>query len=352
MKQMPEDVLASLTPDSSLLVVLRTLYRLRLEYCVLLREDCAGSLVFTKDQLVALIERVSADTLVRDLPKLAEQGLFRPLEVNADDKNDQDSLVLEKRGAWAEPLWEALLPRDPDYPDWWEAPLPFALCDRGRVHINQTALLMFGADLERVPVMDLPDRDEFIIELEGRSRPCFLTFRRLEPDIFILEDSTNDLIEAEEISWWASVGKAWSQALDAEQRRWRRAELVDESFKGTAYPCDWDGHFLGYFCVDPAGTAKPKRRGLERKTPGTKTPQKEQTGEEKSLPAAPRKRARRAAPEPLKREDEVLKALGPQTMALLAAGQVFEEPEAVPAEKPENREKGTRRRPASKAKNV
>lgn len=173
------------------------------------------------------------------------------------------------------------------------------------MRINRTAALMFGTDLERLSVADLPEKDEFIVDLEGREPPCFLAFRRLEPDIFILEDCTGDLMEAQDISWWAGLGRAWVASIEKEGRTWRREEdALPEGFAGQAWPCEWEGRFLGWLCVEgPAAS----------------------DGGEPDAPPIPRKkpRARRSPP---KREDEVLKAIGPQTMGLLAPGRVLDEP--------------------------
>ena len=302
-----EGILDSLNSNSPLLMVLRALYSLRLEVGVLLRESARtpGPLVFSKDHLAFLIERAAPETPAKDLDKLAGQGLFRPLEVEDGDRTE--ALVLEGRGAWVAPLEEAMLPREPDYPDWWEAPLPFVLRDRGRVHANRTAQRMFGPDLERLSAPDFPDRDEFLVELEGRETPYFLTFRRLEPDVFILEDSTGDLLEAQELSWWAAVGKAWTNLLDEEGRHWRRADSPNAGEKG--YPCEWKGRFWGFLCV------AEKSEAVRRDAP---KPRPDHTSS--------RKRRKNARREPPKREDKVLKAIGPQTMGLLTAGQIFEGP--------------------------
>ena len=272
MNDSPEELLLSLSPGSTLLVLLRTLYRLLLDYGALWPDGSEQAFVFHKDQLVALIERGQSEALVRDLPRLADEGLIRPVGPGEEGEGAQ-ALLVERRGARVLPLAEAVAPWEPKFPEWWEAPLPFALCARGRMRINRTAALMFGTDLERLSVADLPEKDEFIVDLEGRDPPCFLAFRRLEPDIFILEDCTGDLMEAQDISWWA-------------------------------WPCDWEGRFLGWLCVEgPAAS----------------------DGGEPDAPPIPRKkpRARRSPP---KREDEVLKAIGPQTMGLLAPGRVLDEP--------------------------
>ena len=312
MNDSPEELLLSLSPGSTLLVLLRALYRLLLDYGALWPDGSEQAFVFHKDQLVVLIERGQSEALVRDLPHLADEGLIRPVGPGEEDEGAQ-ALLVERRGARVLPLAEAAAPWEPKFPEWWEAPLPFALCARGRMRINRTAALMFGTDLERLSVADLPEKDEFIVDLEGREPPCFLAFRRLEPDIFILEDCTGDLMEAQDISWWAGLGRAWVASIEKEGRTWRREEdALPEEFAGQAWPCEWEGRFLGWLCVE-----EPTAQAVPAASDG---------GEPDAPPPIPRKkpRARRSPP---KREDEVLKAIGPQTMGLLAPGRVLDEPE-------------------------
>lgn len=312
MNDSPEELLLSLSPGSTLLVLLRALYRLLLDYGALWPDGSEQAFVFHKDQLVVLIERGQSEALVRDLPHLADEGLIRPVGPGEEDEGAQ-ALLVERRGARVLPLAEAAAPWEPKFPEWWEAPLPFALCARGRMRINRTAALMFGTDLERLSVADLPEKDEFIVDLEGREPPCFLAFRRLEPDIFILEDCTGDLMEAQDISWWAGLGRTWVASIEKEGRTWRREEdALPEDFAGQAWPCEWEGRFLGWLCVE-----EPTAQAVPAASDG---------GEPDAPPPIPRKkpRARRSPP---KREDEVLKAIGPQTMGLLAPGRVLDEPE-------------------------
>mgnify|MGYP000986939515 FL=1 len=338
MNAAPEELLLSLSPSSTLLLLLRALYRLLLDYGVLWPDGAEHAFVFRKDQLVALIERGQSEALVRDLPRLAEEGLIRPVSIdealdeaqnedpgeNPDEDKAVRALLVERRGARVLPLAKAVAPWEPEFPEWWEAPLPFALCARGRIRINRTASLMFGPDLERLNAAELPEKDEFIVELEGREEPCFLAFRRLDPDIFILEDCTGDLLEAQDISWWAGLGRAWVASLEKEGRTWRREETPPEGFAGQAWSCEWDGRQLGWLCVEPAAPESPPEPDGVPEAEAEKPEASEREPEPAPEPPLRRKpRARRSAP---KREDEVLKAIGPQTMGLLAPGRVLDEP--------------------------
>ena len=330
-----------LTSNSTLTVLLRTLYRLVLDYCAVTTEDGRSTLLFTKDQLVALIERNSSEATVGDIPKLVQQGIFRPLSPEeAADAEHFQALVVEEESSSVLPVKEALMPRGPDYPEWWKAPVPFALLDRGRLYVNPTAVLMFGAELKRLSSCEFPDKSEFLVELENTGTFRSLMFRRLEPNLFVLEDVTEDISSAEEITWWAAVGKAWAAALDSEGRPYRRSEKVPEAdTDGMVLSCEWNGQIMGYFCIGEREKEEPKaprdretsrKPAAPDKKDGEKT--KKRNARKKAAPAGPVSSASGAA------ERDALSALGPQAMGLLVPGTDFfagaEEPEKMVDEIP------------------
>lgn len=337
--------LESLTDQSSLIVLLRTLYCMGLDYCLLLPTDSlADSVVFEKDQLVSLIERNSAEMAISDISKQVAEGSFKPVAVfkhdassgnfvseeNFVDPEKLQVLVVGQDRANISMLKEALVPRAPQFPEWWEAPVPFAMCKQGKMQLNQTAMLMFGPDLKRLTTGDLPDKDEFLVTLEGRQTPCTVTFRRLEEDIFILDDCTNDVLAAADIAWWAAVGKAWVAMLDKEKRAYYRCDAEAEHFRvdHTALPCEWEGEVLGYFCV--AKETETKREKKIEKRRGKKVPRfhsAPSTPSASSAPANPtkelEKKLEKQQPQRLQHPHdphETLRVLGPQTMGLLAPG--------------------------------
>jgi hypothetical protein len=322
-----------------------------LDYCVLPpSENFEDFAVFTKDQLVSLIEIDSPETLIAEIPKMT-QSAFKPFAVFrpgsppdgfADSENLQ-ALTVEEDGASVSPLKEALQPRAPRFPPWWEAPVPFAMCEYGRLHVNQTALLMFGPDLTRLSARDIPEKNEFLVTLEGKGSPCTLTFRRLEKDIFMLDDCTSEVAEAADIAWWAAVGKAWAASLDKEGCVYHRRVEKDEGAGGeTAYFCEWGGDFLGYFCVKKNAdesekearkkeTAMTKLRALAdklallsplEKSGEAKTESAEEK-EKKEIEEAEGETTEEETEEGLEEGNEALKALGPQTMGLLTPGTEF-----------------------------
>ncbi|MDR1875556.1 MAG: hypothetical protein LBQ90_11175 [Synergistaceae bacterium] len=333
--------LRSLTSQSSLLELLRALYEMVLDYCVLrLSGDSEKPLVFAKDQLISLIERNSPETAIADLPELAARGFFRP--VTLPDPENLRVLVVGENGADVSPIREALA-YGPSLPEWWEAPLPLAICSEKKLHFNPAAIQVFGPEVKRLAACNLPDRDEFLVELEGVSEPCLLAFRRLTQNVFTLEDSTGDAALAEDIAWWASIGKAWAATLDGEKRAYRRcAESEVENLRGEnmVLPCEWEGRLLGYFCVEKPETKPPRaakaRRGRylrkaknasEKELKAGKEAGKESKASSEKKPP-PRQEnetepteAQKAAPG---EESQPLRVLGPQAMGLLAPGSAFD----------------------------
>ena len=335
--------LESLTPKSSLAMLMRTLYRMGLNYCVLPPTgEYSYVIIFTKDQLASLIERSSSDAFIAEIPKRVDQKHFKPVAIFKSDSSSSDFiskggfaeperlqvLVIEEDGAKVSSLKEALAPRVPDFPEWWEAPVPFAMCGYGKLHVNHTAMLMFGPDLKRMSIGDIPDKNEFLVTLEGGESLCSVTFRRLEGDIFVLEDSTNDITAAEEVAWWAAVGKAWAATLDLEGCSYRRCDEEEAEYlrsqKNIVLTCEWGGELLGYFCVDnKAGASKARSHQTVAKQPEKKQTVKKQAVK-KQAPESP---SRRVSKKPGKKtetvENDALRVLGPQALGLLTPGMPF-----------------------------
>jgi hypothetical protein len=354
--------LKSLTTRSSLTELLRALYRMGMDYCVLPPSgDFADVVVFTKDQLVSLIERSSSDAFIAEIPKRVASGLFKPVAIFKSDSSSSDFvskggfaeperlqvLIVEDDGAKVSSLREALAQRMPDFPEWWEAPVPFAMCGYGKLHVNRTAMLMFGPDLKRMPVGDIPDKNEFLVTLEGGQNQshCSVTFRRLEGDTFALEDSTSDIVAAEDVAWWAAVGKAWAATLDEEKRAYRRCgeeEAEPLRAENTVIPCQWEGELLGYFCVEnpgeggssgntksPDGKPGDKTGAKKRKSSSNRTASRQKKKTQPIVPQSgqgkrgrPKKNVSRQNGQPENEPDanDPLNALGPQTLGLLVPG--------------------------------
>ena len=299
-----------LTPESTLIFLLRTLFGSEAEYVVYI-PDSGDVITLNKGQLVFLVERGCADAMIKTLPQLVQRGIVRPVDPEGIDyPQESRALCISNTGSFMGTLETALYPDEPQYPEWWNAPVPFAISSRGVLRLNDTALGMFGSGLERMNAYELPDRDEFIVKLDGLNGSRFIAFRRLRPGIFTVDDCTEDLTDAQDITWWAAVGQAWVREIEAQGGKWQR--LSDPPEKGKAFrACEWQGQLQGYLYIDMPGR---KRKAA---------PPKPKPAQEEPAPPPLEQEAKSADPEPsaMRDPDDVIGSIGPQAMALLAAGQ-------------------------------
>lgn len=301
-----DNALKSLAPESTLLYFLRALFACAAEYAVYI-PDSGDVIALTKGQLVFLVERGCAEAMIKTLPQLSARNIIRPINLDEIEyPSDARALYVETTGAFIGTLETALNPDEPQYPKWWDAPVPFAISSRGVLRLNDTALNLFGAGLEKMNVSDLPERDEFIVRLEGLNGMRFIAFRKLKPGIFTVDDCTDDLTDAQDITWWAAVGQTWVKEIESQGGTWQRLSAPPEGRTKGFRACEWQGQIQGYLDIQ-----MPKRK----KTP---TPQKSQ-----EIPQEPPQNEEPIQPEPLTamRQDDVITNIGPQAMALLAAGQ-------------------------------
>ena len=304
-----DNALKSLAPESTLLYFLRALFACAAEYAVYI-PDSGGVIALTKGQLVFLVERGCADSMIKTLPQLSARNIIRPINLDEIEyPSDARALYVETTGAFVATLETALNPDEPQYPKWWDAPVPFAITSRGVLRLNETALKLFGAGLEKMNVSDLPERDEFIVRLEGLNGARFIAFRKLKPGIFTVDDCTDDLTDAQDITWWAAVGQTWVKEIEAQGGTWQRLSSPPEGRTKGFRACEWQGQIQGYLDIH-----MPKRK----KSP---TPPKTQ-----EISQEPPQNEEPIQPEPLTamRHDDVITDIGPQAMALLAAGQARE----------------------------
>lgn len=301
--------LSSLTPDSTLLYFLRTLFGSAAEYAVYI-PDSGDVIVLTKGQLVFLVERGCADAMIKTLPQLASRNIIHPVKPDElEYPEDIRALYVETTGSFISSLEIALYPDEPQYPEWWNAPVPFALSSRGVLRLNDTAVSMFGNGLERMNAKELPERDEFIVRLDGLNGTRFIAFRKLKPGIFTIDDCTEDLNDAQDITWWAAVGQAWVREIESQGGKWERLNNPPEGKTKSFRACEWNGQLQGYLNID-----MPRRKKTAPVKIESKQKETEQELESHNENIQPEEVMTR-------RPDDVVSSIGPQAMALLAAGQ-------------------------------
>jgi len=323
----PYTDLSLLTPESTLIFFLRTLFSTAAEYGVYI-PDSGDAVVINKGQLISMIERNCAEAMIKRLPQLAERNIFKPLDVTKIDEveiEDSIALYVKNTGSFVGNLEFALDPDAPQFPEWWNAPVPFAMSSRGVLKLNNKAVSMFGTGLEKLNAAELPDRDEFIVRLDGLNGTRFIAFRYLSPGIFTIDDCTEDLNDAQDITWWAAVGRTWIKEIEARGGTWQKLSNPPEDKGKNFRACEWNGETQGYLNIEmPKKKLEIKTQNKNKKVQNKKSKIKEIKEKENNKDKVKDKdKDKKENKNENKNPDDVIGSIGPQAMALLASGQPF-----------------------------
>lgn len=228
--------------------LLRDLYLHGVEYC-LLYSPPEGHPVFSKEQIVSVLEKGESERSVSELATLCSS--FSPLkdllEKNVLSKKDKlfvlkdADLRILPVSTIAEMTGEEI---GTGVPLWWDAPLPFVSWAGERFSANRKAAgLLDGIPLTR------GEGSEFLRELPGGK--CFL-FREIHPCIFLVDDVSEDMGNAKEMTWWAAVGKAFVSRLrgkgfSVEKMTEDPLSAVDE--RDEILTCVWEDDIVGFLKV-------------------------------------------------------------------------------------------------------
>ena len=147
--------LSILTPESTLLFFLRTLFSTIAEYAVYI-PDLGDVIILAKEQLVSLVERGCADSMIKTLPQLIARNIVNSLNpYDFDYPEELNALYVSMTGSFIATLETALYPDEPVLPEWWEAPVPFAISSRGILRLNSTAKNLLGSEVEKLNAREL-----------------------------------------------------------------------------------------------------------------------------------------------------------------------------------------------------
>jgi hypothetical protein len=228
--------------------LLRDLYLHGIDFC-LLYSPIEGHPVFSKDQIISVLEKGEGERSISELTTLCSS--FSPLE-DLLKKNvlcKQEKLfVLKDADLRILPVSSIVEMSGADIgtgvPLWWDAPLPLVSWAEGRFSANRKASeLLDGITVPR------GDESEFLRELPGGK--CFL-FREIYPCVFLVDDVSEDMGNAKEMTWWAAVGKAFVSRLrgkgfSVEKMSEAPPSAVDE--RDEILACVWDDDILGFLKV-------------------------------------------------------------------------------------------------------
>lgn len=228
--------------------LLRDLYLHGIEFCLFFSPG-EGHPVFSKDQIISVLEKGEGERSVCELTELCPS--FSTLEdlLGKNVLRKQAELLVLKDGDLSIlPVSSILGMPEGDVetgiPLWWDAPLPFVSWTGGRFSANRKAAEL----LEGIPV-PRGQGPEFLCEASGEK--CFL-FREIHPAVFLVDDVSEDMGNAKEMTWWAAVGKAFVSRLRGKgfsvEKITETPPSADDE-RDEVLACVWDEDILGYLKV-------------------------------------------------------------------------------------------------------
>ncbi len=264
-----EEIKYNTTIGSPLSSLLRSLYLHGVEQCALASDE--GYSVYSKDQIVSLLERGNADTKVSDAIALLSSNTFSGVLEKRLLEPLTPVLLVTDTGVEVVPAGKISHPRSreadatppedrtPAFPSWWEIPLPLADCTGKHPLLNSSAEELLGGFI--LPSFPRRKRHpgEFLLELQEKNgkkgkRICRqYLFTEVAYPVFLIQDVTEDLRNAERMAWMASIGQAFISDLKCKGktvRQIRSPECSVEEESGTHLACIWEEKLLGYICID------------------------------------------------------------------------------------------------------
>lgn len=264
---MPRDREISLTDttmDSPLSSLLRSLFLYGVEHCAM--SGANKNAIYSKEQIVSFMERGNADTKVVEAMEMLSGGCCSGGACHRALGPLAPVLLVTRTGVEvvpAETIPDApgakmtgdtpvLLEEEPGAlktPEWWGVPLPIAMYSENVPLLNPTAERLFeGISLPRLSRKKRLVK-EFLLPVGNRQ---FL-FSEVERFIFIVQEVTEDIMNADRMAWMASVGQAFISDLKCKGksvRQIRSSERPSDYDEGSCLSCIWEDNLLGYLCID------------------------------------------------------------------------------------------------------
>jgi hypothetical protein len=248
------DILNTLSFNSTLGEIIRVLYFIALDHCILRSIDREKVIGISKDQLIALLERGYSEKKVDDVFTLVEEKALKPLNLEdlAVELAQTDVLVVSEDYGEIMRFTEASVSIGPEYPSWWKIPLPLAILRKKKIEINEIASsLSISKPLLAIKIESLPlEQDEFFVTLKENKVTHSVLFKHLDKRVYLIEDVTQDVETASDILWWASVGKAFATRIESAGKAMvKEGEEGDQFEIDEIISCDWDGKNIGKLCI-------------------------------------------------------------------------------------------------------
>ena len=254
-----------LAQASSVQETLRAMYLYGVDYMLLLQGK--SERLVHKEQLVALLEQGRDRATLEDIFSMT---LHEPLsaKMQMEDIPPATPLLLFTAGvgdasgqleklSFAEFRQRKLDAEAVAFPEWWSVPLPLVHIDEDRVYLNPQGertipggAASLAGQIERM-------RRERIASIKERKAERTFSLYPLGEDTFFAEDISGDFEMAEDLVWWAAIGKAFVGRMKENGLVVRRLSPYEDppSAATEIIPCSWEGELIGRLAIEvPAGT--------------------------------------------------------------------------------------------------
>ena len=252
-----------LSVSSNVREVLRALYFSGPDY-IMLKLGVRERLVH-KEQLVSLLELGKAGATVEDIMSVS---LNEPISARMhfeDIPQDTFLLVFSQKGngkagnlsrmTFQEYREHAINESDMSLPDWWGAPLPLLFIDEEQVLLNDQGITLMPCDASVLEKQAKRMVREKMVTIKDKKQERTFSLRSLDENIYLIEDISGDFEMAEDLVWWAAVGKAFYRRLEENGAILRRLSPFEKSPENFAevIPCSWEGEFVGSVAIGVPG---------------------------------------------------------------------------------------------------
>lgn len=216
--------------------LLRKLYALGMDWLVV---DLNGrEWAIHKDRLVSFIAMGLGSESIESM--LEKKGSLIKSE---EDGPKGKVLFLDKKGLRIEDYTD----KESELPPWWSVPLPLVCIKSQKAVLNPRASDCFGSialtDRDR---RSLTSRGELIISVKDKR----IYLSRMEENFYLAEDVSGDFSLAEDVGWWAAVGKALFERLRSQGFSVERKDRKDRTDDGSeTVVCSWDREIMGYLKI-------------------------------------------------------------------------------------------------------
>jgi hypothetical protein len=296
-----------LKAESLVQEVLRALYFYGADY-ILLKMGHSEKLVH-KEQMISLMELGHERTTVGEMSVMT---LSEPAAARTrveDVPPDTALLMFFRKGegpegalsmtSFGEYRERKIKEAETVYPEWWEAPLPLLYMDDERVALNGAAGAKIPCEAKELAAQADKMKRDGMITVKNKKRELTFSLHSLEENVYLIEDVSGDFEMAEELLWWAAVGKAFVRRVEENGAVVRRVSPLEAPPASAAevLPCFWDNEPLGSVAIGMPGGAD----GNETPAPGAVNEEKE---DEAASPDAKDAAEPDASPEPEPRETQ------------------------------------------------